>query len=167
MNSIYRPILKLRKTKSERIWDVIGGGLFIGAIVFLAISWANIPDQVPGHYNASGEVDRWGTKYELFILPAVGFILWVLMNILEKFPHVHNYPERLNEMNVEAFYIQSRMLLNSIKNVCLLTFAYIMFQSIRVALGDAESLGLWFLPVMLIVLAVMIIRGVIKSTRIK
>ena len=122
---------------------------------------------MPGHYNASGEVDRWGSKFELFILPIVGLLLWVFMNVLEKFPHVHNYPERLNENNVEAFYLTSRKLLNSVKNVCLLTFSYILFQSIRVALENAESLGLWFLPVMLIVLAAIMIRGIIKIAKIK
>lgn len=167
MYNDYRPKLKLEKTKSEWVWDVIGGGFFIGAIVFLAISWGSIPDQVPGHYNASGEVDRWGSKFELFILPIVGLLLWVFMNVLEKFPHVHNYPERLNENNVEAFYLTSRKLLNSVKNVCLLTFSYILFQSIRVALENAESLGLWFLPVMLIVLAAIMIRGIIKIAKIK
>ncbi len=167
LNNNYRPILKLRKTKSEWMWDVIGGALFIGTIAFIVFSWNSIPDKVPGHYNALGEVDRWGSKYELLVLPIVGFILWGLMNTLEKFPHVHNYPERLNEMNVEAFYLNSRKLLNSMKNVCLLTFAYLMFQTIRVALGDIESLGLWFLPVMLIVFAGIIIRGLIKSSRIK
>lgn len=167
MNKDYRPTLMLEKTKSEWVWDVIGGGFFIGAIIFLVISWGSIPDLVPGHYNASGDVDRWGSKFELLILPIVGLLLWLFMNVLEKFPHVHNYPDRLNENNVEAFYLNSRKLLNSVKNVCLLTFSYILVQSIRVALGNAESLGLWFLPVMLIVLSAIMIRGIIKAAKIK
>ncbi|WP_409975166.1 DUF1648 domain-containing protein [Bacillus sp. Bva_UNVM-123] len=67
MDNYYRPILKIRKSKSEWVWDMIGGGLFIGAIVYLVISWSLIPEQVPGHYNGAGEVNRWGSKYELFI----------------------------------------------------------------------------------------------------
>ena len=30
-----------------------------------------MPDTVPMHYNASGEIDRWGSKYENFIFPAI------------------------------------------------------------------------------------------------
>lgn len=167
MDNYYRPILKIRKSKSEWVWDMIGGGLFIGAIVYLVISWSLIPDQVPGHYNGAGEVNRWGSKYELFILPIVGLFLWILLGVLERFPHAHNYPARLNESNVEAFYKNSRKLLNSLKNICLITFAYIMIQSIRVAVGDSQSLGLWFLPVFLLAIAIPIIRGIILNAKIK
>lgn len=167
MKKFERPILKIKKTKSEWVWDILGGGIFVCAVIFLLISWNSLPDQVPGHYNGVGEVDRWGSKYEMIILPIVGLLLWAMMNILERFPHVHNYPDRLNETNVEAFYINSRKLLNAVKNVCVLAFSYILVQSIRVALGETQSLGLWFLPIMLIVLAAIIIRGIIKSSRIR
>lgn len=163
----FRPKLKLKKTTSEWIWDVIGGVAFIGALIFLIVSWSTVPDQVPAHYNAFGEVDRWGSKFEMLILPLVGLILWGSMAILERKPHVHNYPDRLNEKNVEAFYTNSRKLLNTIKNICLLAFSYITIQNVRVAVGDAQSLGSWFMLVMLIGLAVTIIFGAIKSAQIK
>ena len=28
-----------------------------------------LPDEMPAHYNAQGEVDRWGSKYEMLIFP--------------------------------------------------------------------------------------------------
>lgn len=31
-----------------------------------------LPEEVLAHYNALGEVDRWGSKWELLILPGVG-----------------------------------------------------------------------------------------------
>ena len=30
------------------------------------------------------------------------------MGLLEKAPHMHNYPARLNESNVKAFYLNSK-----------------------------------------------------------
>ena len=41
-----------------------------------------LPDTVPMHYDLAGNIDRWGSKYEELILPAVAIVLallWTLM----------------------------------------------------------------------------------------
>lgn len=40
-----------------------------------------MPDRMPAHYNFQGEIDRWGSKYENFIMPVIIIIMtavWVL-----------------------------------------------------------------------------------------
>lgn len=164
---MYRPILDLPKTKREKVWDWIGGGIFLASIFYIFVIWGKLPDEIPGHFNGAGEVDRWGSKIELFILPFVGSFLWILMGLLEKAPHMHNYPARLNESNVEVFYLSSRKLLNEIKNLCLILFALISFQIVRIALGEAQALGWWFLPIILIGTAILIIKGLVAMSKIK
>lgn len=164
---MYRPILKLPKTKYEKIWDFIGGGLFVLSILYIFVMWGQLPKKIPGHFNGAGEVDRWGSKIEVLILPFIGLFLWILLGLLEKAPHMHNYPARLNESNVEAFYLNSRKGLNEIKNLCLILFAAISFQMIRIGLGEAESLGWWFLPIFIIAVAIPIIKGIVATTKIK
>lgn len=164
---VYRPIVDLPKTKREKVWDWIGGGFFIATMLYIIVMWSKIPDKVPGHFNGAGEVDRWGSKIELFILPFIGVFLWILMSLLEKAPHMYNYPARLNENNVEVFYLSSRKVLNEVKNYCLILFAIISIQMVRIALGDAHSLGLWFLPLIIIGTAFPIIRGLVASSKIK
>ncbi len=114
--SLNRPKMYIKKTKSEWIWDLIGYAFYLGLVIFLIIVWNTLPDKVPAHYNAMGEVDRWGSKWEFLILPIVGAFLLVLLQILEKYPEVHNYPARLNELNAEKFYLVSRKLVNQLKN---------------------------------------------------
>ncbi|PJO41104.1 DUF1648 domain-containing protein [Lysinibacillus xylanilyticus] len=164
---MYRPILKLPKTKYEKTWDYIGGGLFVLSILYIFVMWGKLPEEIPGHFNGAGEVDRWGSKIELLILPFIGLFLWILLGLLEKAPYMHNYPARLNESNVEAFYLNSRKGLNEIKNLCLILFAAISFQMIRIALGEAENIGWWFLPIVIIVIAIPIIKGIVATTKIK
>lgn len=164
---MYRPILKLPKTKFEKIWDYIGFGIFMLSILYIFIMWGKIPEEVPGHFNGAGEVDRWGSKIELFILPFIGVFLWILLSLLEKAPHMHNYPARLNENNVKAFYLNSRKSLNEIKNLCLIIFAVISFQMVRIAIGEIETIGWWLLPIVLIGTAIPIIKGIIATFNIK
>ena len=58
--------------------------LFLSVAPFL-IAFASIqflPDQIPAHYNAAGEIDRWGSKYEQLILAVFfslsGWIIWLI-----------------------------------------------------------------------------------------
>ncbi len=44
-----------------------------------------LPDTVPAHYNALDEVDRYGSKYELLILPAMVIGFGYLMRGIAKF----------------------------------------------------------------------------------
>lgn len=40
-------------------------------IVVTTIVVQFMPDKIPAHYNFSGNIDRWGSKYESFIMPCV------------------------------------------------------------------------------------------------
>ncbi|MGE7842995.1 DUF1648 domain-containing protein [Lysinibacillus sp. NPDC093712] len=164
---MYRPVLKLPKTKDEKFLDIIGGGIFIVSIIFIISQWSTLPEEIPAHFNGAGEVDRWGSKIELFILPGIGIFLWIFLGLLEKVPYMHNYPARLNESNVEAFYLNSRKILNEIKNLCLILFAVISCEIVLVALGKVDGLGWWFLPVVLIGTGIPIVKGLIAASKIK
>ena len=48
--------------------------LIAAPFVYLALKWNQIPDSVPLHWNASGEIDRWGDKAELWVLPCMMLI---------------------------------------------------------------------------------------------
>lgn len=159
-----RPKLDIPKTVLEKAADLIGFIVFLSWIGYLVYAWGQLPDQVPGHFDAAGNIDRWGSKWELIILPIIAAILTVFMAFLEKHPEWHNYMN-LNESNIEFQYKNSRLLLNIMKNEILVFLAYISFRSLQVSLGKADSLGIAFLPVFLIVLFGTMIFFVVRSLR--
>ena len=165
-NSWKRPKIKILKTKSEWFWDIIGYSFYLGSLIFLIYNWNRLPDEVPAHYNALGEVDRWGSKMELLILPIIGAFIAVLMQVLEKFPESHNYPERLNQENAKEFYLISRKMINLLKNICLITFTLLLFESVSIALGWGYRFGVWFLPITILGAFIPIILGIIKQKKI-
>ncbi len=46
-------------------------------MVVTAIVLKFMPDKIPMHYNAAGEIDRWGSKYEQFIFPVMILVFGV------------------------------------------------------------------------------------------
>lgn len=54
---------------------------FVMAGVFLTIA----PEVVPVHYGVGGNVDRWGSKYELLLLPAISLLGGAVMLLTGKF----------------------------------------------------------------------------------
>jgi len=54
-------------------------GIVLTPFVYLAVIWNRLPERVPVHWNASGEIDRWGNKLTLiimlFILPVLTYVI--------------------------------------------------------------------------------------------
>lgn len=165
MKTYDRPKLDIPKTTIEKLLDLAAGLIFVAGLVYLVWVWGDLPDQVPGHYGASGEVDRWGSKWELILLPAIGFATAAFMAFFEKHPEWHNYMVSLNDENIEFQYKNSRLLLNVMKNMILVLFTYLNWKTVQVALGKADSLGLGFLPVFLILTFAPMIFFIIRSVR--
>lgn len=166
-NTWNRPKIKIAKTTGEWVWDIIGIVIYLSSVFFLIFVWNTLPDEVPAHYNAAGEVDRWGAKTELLILPAIGLFTFIMMQVFERFPEIHNYPSRINETNAERFYLHSRKMLNQLKNICLIIFALILVESVSTALGWWDGFGIWFMPLILGGTFIPIIIGLIKQSKIK
>lgn len=61
------------KTSLKTEWPL----LLLVAVPFayLGAIWNDLPEQVPLHWNLHGEVDRWGSRSELWLIPVVTTLL--------------------------------------------------------------------------------------------
>ncbi len=60
------------------------------------ISLQFLPEQIPAHYNAAGQVDRWGSKYEALIIPALTIVLGCCALLVVKLAAKHEESGRNN-----------------------------------------------------------------------
>lgn len=70
-------------------------------VLALAASWAAtlaaftvFPERVPVHWNAAGEVDRWGSKYESLLLPLIQLFIVGLLAVWPRFDPSRRGPWR-------------------------------------------------------------------------
>ena len=87
----------------------------------------------------------------MIILPVISLMMWIGMTILERFPHVYNYP-KLTKNNARAQYLNARLMINVLKNGIVLSFSYFTWKSIQIAFGNHDSLGVWSMPIFLLLI---------------
>jgi uncharacterized membrane protein len=162
-----RPRLNIPRTPLEGFCDLIAAAVVIGITVYLISTWASLPTKIPVHFNFAGQVDRWGEQNALFSIFAVMLALYIGLSILQRFPHIYNYPFGLTPKNVHRQYQVARQLLAIIKTEVVCFFSFIQWQVVSVARGRGETLGIWFLPVMMLVLFGTIACYFVQASRAK
>lgn len=67
--------------------------LLLMALPFLLLGlfWNQLPEEVPVHWNLNGEVDRYGSKMELFILPVINVLIYFAILYLPRLDPKRNH----------------------------------------------------------------------------
>ncbi|PIC67508.1 hypothetical protein CSV78_06250 [Sporosarcina sp. P16a] len=146
-----KPKLDIEKPAVAKAFDVLVIALFAAALVYLVLQWNQLPDRIPAHFGANGEVDRYGSRMELLLLPVIGIVMWVGMWKLEKYPHTYNYLN-LRPDNVEIQYRYGVLFMNVMKNISTLLFVFLIWQSVDIALARIGSLNM---PLLITILALL------------
>ena len=64
-------------------------GLMLLPLAIVLIALLFLPDEIPMHYNLSGQVDRWGSKYEMLVFPALSVLYGGIMLGVAKYAAKH------------------------------------------------------------------------------
>ncbi len=56
--------------------------LAVVQLVAVCVVWHLVPDSIPAHWNAAGEIDRWGGRWELLIMPIFTVVFAVGMSFV-------------------------------------------------------------------------------------
>ena len=78
--------ISIRKNALDVAETVVSLLCLVGVVVYLILAWGNIPDRIPGHYNALGEVDHWSSKTSLIVLPIISWGLFGFITLVERYP---------------------------------------------------------------------------------
>jgi uncharacterized membrane protein len=144
-----RPKIKLEFTYSDLVLEVLGWFTIALLWILTILNYTSLPESIPTHFNASGQVDDYGNKGSILLLPAVGTIIFAVILLLTRIPHIFNYPVTITEENAERQYRNAARMMRYMKFVVVFTFLIIQYRTIETAEGIAKGLGIWFMPVAL------------------
>lgn len=160
------PKLKINLTRNELFTEF---ATFLLLIFFWIISISSLdylPDEIPTHYNGLGEVDAYGDKETILILPLIATLLFIMMSIFSKFPHTFNYSVEITKENAEKQYKNAINLIRLLKITVLLIFIFINYKTIQIALEKNKNLGIWFLPVAILFFIILVGYNLYKTYKI-
>ena len=105
-----------------RIVDYVFLGLavlcFLGTLIFVIVKYPSLPDLLPSHFNARGEIDAWSGKASAAFFPAIiGFILLAILGPIQFFPKLWN-----NTQGVPAYKLP-RVIRSTRTGLCFLLFS--------------------------------------------
>lgn len=145
----------MRNVIVYRILTVITGLLLLASTIFVIVSWSNVPDSIPTHFNFAGEADDYGGKGSLIFMMVIAWIVFIGITILMKFPNTWNMPVKVTSENKNRLYGITRGMLEIIKMLSTLLFV-VMFVSAAIA----ASMPQW---IIIAILAAIIITCVIGT----
>ena len=145
-----RPRLELERTGFTTAMDVLA---WLGVATHLMVVffyWPRLPDSVPQHYDARGQVDAWGPLWMLALLPLLSLVMVAGMTWLMRYPHRYNFPWPITAENARRQYRLANDLLGIVRTVIAWLFCLISWEVCRLAVGESPLLGPLFLPLGLI-----------------
>lgn len=162
-----RPKIKLELTSADKTIEIIGWLLVVAVWALTITNYAILPDTIPTHYNAAGQANGFGGKATILTLPLLATVLFVGLTFLNKFPHIFNYTTKITQDNALRQYTNATRLTRYLKLVIVVIFAFIANKTIQNAKGEADGLGVWFLPLTMGLIFIPMIYFVIKSFKTK
>lgn len=144
-----RPIISVPLEPMDLIIDFISVTIIIIMIAFTYITYSELPETIPVHFNGKGEADGFGNKATLWIMPAISLVMFVGLFMLNKYPHIHNYMVNITEENALKNYRFSTRVLRIVNFLCVVLFGYIQYAIISGTKNGTATLGSWFLPIVI------------------
>jgi len=135
---------------------------FIGYSVYC---YPRLPQIIPTHFDAKGQINDYGDKVSVLILPGIALFIHILLTIIARFPYNFNFAGKITPENAPRQYRLATRFIRIIKTVIIVIFFYISTIIIRTSTGQTDRMGIWALPVILGFTIIPIIIYLIAASR--
>ena len=106
----------------QRIAGILAPVLLLGSIAYILILWHKLPEQIPTHYNMAGEIDGYGGRGTLLLMPIIGLVMDLSLALVCRFPQSWNTGVRVTVLNRTRVYRLVRDLMADLRLSMALAF---------------------------------------------
>lgn len=151
----------VRTTLYQRVAGILAPALLIGAVAFVLLRWRSLPEQIPTHYDFSGEVTGYGGRGVLLVMPIIGLVTDLVVALVGRFPQSWNTGVRLTVINRARIYRLTRDLMADLRLALALLFGgFGVYLSLLPGHFPA-----WFSALIALLIIVPILRYFVRARR--
>lgn len=147
-----RPKLKIPLEPVDWWLEITAMILILFCMTVTFIFWRRLPQMIPTHFNLAGQADSFGNKTTLFFLLPFLLVIYFVFTLLGKFPNTYNYVVKITEENAERQYRLASRLMRVIKTEIIAIFTFIQTAILSAVKSGTFTLGIAFVPIMMIIL---------------
>ncbi|NAY92967.1 DUF1648 domain-containing protein [Muricauda sp. JGD-17] len=145
------PKIEVKPTTLDKSLTRAGWAIVAFNAVLVLLFYFDLPETIPTHFNWEGQVDGYGHKLSLWIIPFISALMYMGLGFLisKMRPHQMNYPVKVTEKNAPKLYA-TMLRMVTVMNLCfviafLITTAVILLKVKNlVDTVDVQLLiGLW------------------------
>jgi uncharacterized membrane protein len=141
-----RPELNIPVSVAGRLTEAACGGLLLAMVIASMMVYTSLPEAVPMHFDASGNVTKTGAPASFLGLPFLALLLFVVLSWLQTKPHWYNYAEAVTVENAFSIYSSGVRFMRGIKCFIVALFSLIQWQIWSTSTGGAQ-LPHWIIAV--------------------
>jgi len=141
-----RPKIKVPLETLDIIIELLNITLLLLMLGYTIMNYLELPETIATHFNVKSEADGFGDKSTIWLLPGIALFIYVMMIVINKVPHLHNYMVNITEENALKNYRLSTRLIRFANLFCQILFTLITYKIIQSSKGNEFSiLGVPFL----------------------
>lgn len=127
----------------QRVLGILSPALLLGTVVYILIRWPHLPEQIPLHYNIAGEIDGYGGRGMLLLMPVLGLVTDGVVALVGRFPKSWNTGARVTLYNRVRVYRLVRDLMAELRLAMALFFGgFAVYQSLLPEHFSGNVIGL-------------------------
>ena len=160
-----RPVIPLQLSVLDKFLEAASLVLLVYLIAMTLVIYYRLPEEIPVHFNAAGEVNRYGNKSTILIFAVIAPFLYVIFTVLNKYPHKFNYPVHITPGNALKQYIYVTRFLRAMKTSILFFFILLVHVIYKAVQSQNGALNPLLLPALMALIFIPIVIYFIYAWR--
>jgi len=159
-----QPKINIEPARIDQILEILGWAVLLLLWILAIYDRSRLSGDVAINFKSAGWGDNSGSRSALLVLPLTGTFLLLAMTVLNRFPHVFNYPVPITAENAPAQYTTATRMLRLMKIA-----VAAVFTAINRSIFNGAGAGVWFLPLILVIftaLAVYFVNQPVKAGKV-
>jgi len=139
-----RPRIDIEKSQTDILLEILTFMLIGGSALLIGCYYNQLPDQIPIYFNSpSKDANGFGSKSLLWRSTLICGIIVIALYILNRFPHIFNYPVKITDENAAYQYKQATQMIRVLNLLIGILCLAITATSIANGLGSQLDFDLF------------------------